>query len=394
LLQLICIFFHLHLALPPQSLEDFITLASSVPLLCPPQDPRSALKQPRPILNHASTQTRRLLKVSSPTHRVSSNPSQLTDHTKRYTKNGTIKVVVGPANDPTAQQTFHIYRDLLSTVSPYFHARLSAQPNAANPHRGADIFIPEHDNDAINPPSTLHEPTLALPPFKQFIEWIYNKPLTTLATKHSLTADTYLLAHTLQSEAFRNDIVDAVRAFHATNPDAQLGLRSMVKLATAMPPEAPPNEGKVKLLEFLVAQMTYKILTRGWDDGGFQGNGLLKRLFESSTKCVLWHLDLLHEFLAQQGFVAAVQALRDGAAAAAAAGLPKDEDDEDNKSGYGPGAGAASAAGNGPYLTPTGKQKTKRPSIRMPPNPAEIVGCCFHEHKSRDSRCGLAMTIE
>jgi hypothetical protein len=239
------------------------------------------------------------------------------------------------------------------------------------------MFVPEYDDTPDTEPATLHEPTLPLAPFKQFIEWIYNKPLTALATKHALTAETYLLAHRLQCEAFRNDIVDAVRAFHAANPDEQLGLRSMVKLATAMPPDNPANEGKVKLLEFLAAQMTYKVIVRGWEDGGFQGNGLLKRLFESSSKVVMWHLDLLHEFLGQQGFVSAVRDLRDG-------GVKAEDEDEDVKAGV----------GQGPYLTPTGKPKTKRPSIKMPPNPAEFVGCCFHEHKFPESRCGSALAIE
>ncbi|ETN42561.1 uncharacterized protein HMPREF1541_01718 [Cyphellophora europaea CBS 101466] len=284
----------------------------------------------------------------------------------KFTKNGTVKIIIGAQNPPTQAQIFHIYRDLLITTSPYFREKLTHQRN----EQGMFIEDDEDDNDPANPallPSTLREPDFALAPFKQFIEWIYNKPLTPMVGDHALTADTYLLAHTLRSEPFRNDILDAVRHHHARHPDEQLGLRSMVKLARTMPPDDPNHEGKVKLLEFLVAQLTYKILVRGWHDGGFAGNGLLKRLFASSPVVVMWHLDGLHEMLESQGFTGHVQGMY---------GRVKEEVDD-------------GATGGEPA-----KARVKRPNLSLPPNPAEWTGCCFHEHKHRDSKCASAMAID
>lgn len=230
-----------------------------------------------------------------------------------------------------------------------------------------------NDDDEQGPPARLltelREPDLPLAPFKQFIQWLYNHPLTPLASDHALTADTYLLAHTLRSEVFRNDIVDAARRYHAAHPEAPLGLRSMVKLATEIPPDDARNEGRGKLLEFLVAQMTYKIIVRGWEGSGFRGNQLLKRLFASSTTVVMWHLDRLHGMLDDQGFTGAVQALDQRKI--------KDEDEEMEEGSV--------------FVV---KPRTKKSGLSMPPNPATEPGCCFHEHKARDSRCNSAMAID
>ena len=256
------------------------------------------------------------------------------------------------------------------TLTPYFRDKLTRA--RVNGHDNEHAMFVNDDDE--QPPrdqriTELREPDIPLAPFKHFIQWLYNHPLTPLASDHALTVDTYLLAHKLDSEIFRNDIVDAARAYHAANPDAPLGIRSMVKLATSFPPDDERNEGKGKLLEFLVAQMTYKIIVRGWAGSGFRGNQLLKRLFATSTTVMMWHLDRLHGMLDEQGFTGAVQTLDQ-----------RRIKNEDEQMGEGP--------------APAAKPNMKRSGLTMPTNPATQPGCCFHEHKSRHSRCNAAMAID
>ena len=311
----------------------------------------------------------------------------------RYTRSGTVKIIIGAANTPNTDQTntFHIYRDLLIAVSPYFRAKLEgrvALPAAAQPNHASNngtrvpnspMFVPREATITIDAEITsLHEPDFPLQPFTQFVNWVYNKPLSSLVKDQNLTTSTYLLAHTLQSERFRNDIVDAVRAYHATHAEAQLGLRCMVKLAKEMNPDDKENGGRNRLLEFLVSQMTYKVVTRGWEAGGFQGNGLVKQLFRTSVTVMIWHCDTLHEMLGQGGTVAAMQSLdRDRQV--------KIEGGEDG----GDGEDTKVVGGQ-----KGGEVKTRRPSLRLPSNPAEEGGCAWHEHKGKESRCGMAMIVD
>lgn len=264
------------------------------------------------------------------------------------------------------------------SLTPYFRDKLTRRPINGADNEHAMFITDDEDQIPHNHQITeLREPNIQLAPFKQFIQWLYNHPLAPLASDHALTADTYLLAHTLRSETFRNDIVDAARAYHAANPDAPLGLRSMVKLANTLSPDDERNEGKSKLLEFLVAQMTYKIIVRGWAGSGFRGNQLLKRLFATSTTVTMWHLDRLHGMLDDQGFTGAVQTLDTD--------LRSRIKNEDEEMGDGDGWAVGAAAT---------KSKVKRSGISLPPNPAAQAGCCFHEHKGRDSRCAAAMAID
>lgn len=313
----------------------------------------------------------------------------------KYTKNGTIKLIIGPiqANaTPSKDQIFHLYRDLLSALSPYFAAKLTADHNNANngpatpglPNDNGPLFVPDQrpgGNDGEI--TTLLEPNLPLAAFNWFINWMYNKPLSPLVRDHALTVDTYLLAQTLMAERFRNDIVDALRRHHANNPDDQLGLRSMLKLADRMPPEDKANEGRNKLLEFLTAQMTYKSIVKTWEGGGFYGNGLVKRLLGGHREVTMWHREGIDAMLEQTGFNAAMQDLAEGVARVKleGGGSVGDAQDEDVKGGI--------IGKNG-----AGVVKTKRPVLRLPENPAEKIGCVYHEHKERGSRCGNATVID
>jgi hypothetical protein len=160
----------------------------------------------------------------------------------------------------------------------------------------------------------------------------------------------------------------------------------MVSLAKAIPLDEPANEGKCRLLEFLVAQMTYKIVVHGWEGSGFRGNQLLKRLFATSPTVVIWHLEKLHGMLEEVGFTGAVVALAEAnvAGGAGGAGGAKRVKSEDEMSGGTGGVGAGLDV----------KPKVKRPSIGLPTNPATEQGCCFHEHKGKHSSCKVAVTIE
>ena len=305
--------------------------------------------------------------MTSPGSSSSTTSTSPHPNNSSFTKNSTVCVTVGSHNPPTENQVFHIYRDLLASRSPYFRRKLN--PNGTDDDHA--LFVPDDNDPAPQPPITnLREANLPVRPFKQFIQYLYSAPLSTLAADHALTADTYLLAHTLESEGFRNAIVDAVRVHHVTHPTAALGLRSMVTLARTLSPDEPTNEGKCKLLEFLVAQMTYKIIVHGWEGSGFKGNMLLKRLFAASPSVVVWHLERLHGMLDEVGFTGAVMALEGTKV--------KTED------------GAKGAGGAGVDVKP----KVKRPSIGLPTNPAAAQGCCFHEHKGKKSTCSAAVAID
>ncbi len=129
-----------------------------------------------------------------------------------------------------------------------------------------------------------------------------------------------------------------------------------------------------KLLELLVAQLTYKVLVRGWD--AYKDSASFKNLMKSSIEVAMWHLDWLHRLhdsrysglggVGMQRKRFKSERERDGEA----------EDAEDiffeNKRAKKVKLGAKLEGGV---------------DVEGWENPAASRGCMFHEHKEMGSLC-------
>ena len=146
-------------------------------------------------------------------------------------------------------------------------------------------------------------------------------------------------------------------------------MAAMLRLSEALPPHGERNRGKNQLLELLVAQLTYKVLMRGWMS--YNKSDYFKKLMDSSIEVTMWHLNWIHRLNTAGGgncgFVN-VKVKREGERLL--------DEDGDVKDGVG-----------GAYAPPRRRKKVKVKMEDEPVNPCAMGGCMFHSHKEEGSLC-------
>jgi hypothetical protein len=133
----------------------------------------------------------------------------------------------------------------------------------------------------------------------------------------------------------------------------------MVKLSEALPPHIPENKGRNQLLELLVAQISYKVLQRGWSN--YRESPHFRRLMETSGCVVMSHLEWTHKLLESE--------MTGVCRASGRKRVKREDEDGVVEDGYG------------------GSKKKKAKWSGEMRNPAAEKGCMFHEHKERGSVC-------
>lgn len=257
---------------------------------------------------------------------------------QRLTAGRTIRVVVGPPGHDQIVRSLH--EDLLRQTSPYLKGKVQSLNNTETGNREREILLEHIDTD----------------PFLQFVSWLHNQPLK--VNDSALMVSTYLLAHHFEVEPMKNDIVDAVRQYHAGfDPGAYrklIPMSELRRLCASLAPVANPHSNE--LLKYLVEQYTYYSLIWGRPNVPFSAEFVL--LLDSDVRVLKWHLEAQHQLLVKMGITPKQIRLSSGVESVV------EKDDDDKK---------PSEMGR-----PSKRQKLM---IKNSPVPADRQGCCFHEHK-------------
>ena len=273
-----------------------------------------------------------------------------------------------------------IFANLLSAKSGFFYDQIKAQPFPVDDNSDEDpdtddaMFVAEDRSNRRDRPKRkpapsydpIRLPDTDLQAFEEFHKWLLKDTLK--VSDSSLLVRSYLLAHTLRAEGMRNTLLDDVRDYFATNRGVRVNLDCMVQLAEKLRPHAVPNNGQNRLLEYLVEQLTYEIVMRGWEK--YKDEPAVERLLAKSIMIVKWHLNALHSMNPSQAAVRArknrekkeKERARNDAAAmlGAGRGVKRQADDSEDSEEKMPAR--------------------KMVKLNVPENPSEKLGCCFHEH--------------
>lgn len=247
-----------------------------------------------------------------------------------------------------------------------------------------DMFVAQDGGERRAAPTgynPLYLPEVDPLAFLEFHKWLLKDDLK--VDDADLLVKTYLLAHQFRAEGFRNALLDDVRDFFASHRSTRVNLDSMLDLATLLEPGHVPHRGKNRLLEFLVWQLTFEIIMRGWEH--YENNDTFHNLLQASPIIVKWHLKALHEMNPSAAAIkmrkkkAQKERAREDAAAGRRIKRPTDTSDEEYV--------------DEDKKEPGGKKKPRLSApFKWPENPSEKVGCVFHEHlDSRDCSDQLGM---
>ncbi len=233
------------------------------------------------------------------------------------------------------------------------------------------MFVAQDGGERRPPPpgyNPIYLPDVDPRAFLEFHKWLLKDDLK--VDDAGLLVKTYLLAHHFRAEGFRNKLLDDVREFFANNRNTRVNLDSMLELANGLDPERARHRGQNRLLEFLVWQLTFEIVMRGYEH--YENNAAFHQLLRTSGKVMKWHLKALWELNPSQAALVAKKKRQ------------KRERARDDEVGHGGGRGIKRDADTSddedekPPL-PGKKKRTLVPYI-APAKPSENIGCVFHEH--------------
>lgn len=249
----------------------------------------------------------------------------------------TIHVFVGRPGHGEIDRFLH--EDLLRQSSPYLKSKIQSLNDTTSDTQERQLHL-EHVNSK---------------PFLQFVSWLHNEPLN--VNDGSLVVSTYLLAHRFEVEPMKNDIVDTLRAHHASfgpKPFQKIvPMSELRRLCASLAPITNPNSNE--LLRYLVDQYTY--YTRLWDRADLPFSADFELLLHSDILVMRWHLKTRDQLFIEMGITPEMVRSKSGIEAAAGKHHDTKQEGESERS-----------------------PKAKRFPIKAIQVPAEREGCCYHEH--------------